>query len=198
MIAVFNRGIEIEILISNHARDLHHCEADIAIRNFHPTDTKLVAHEIHDECKHLYATPAYLECLGNPTTFGDLSRANYLGFNRAPDLREHLNSLGLTLTPRNFPILTENHLVLWELVKQGAGIGLMMESVGDAEPGVQRVLSEIEPFLMPKWLVSHREVQTSKKMRVVFDMLGGRSGRFQAASHMFDMRGPSTRQIADD
>ena len=177
MIAVFNRGIEIEILISNHARDLHHCEADIAIRNFHPTDTKLVARKIHDERIHLYATPAYLECLGNPTTLGYLFRANYLGFNRAPDLREHLNSLGLTLTPRKFPVLTENHLVLWDLVKQGAGIGLMMESVGDAEFGVQRVLSEIEPFLMPKWLVSHREVQTSRRGRVVFDMLVEGLGR---------------------
>nr|WP_283808347.1 LysR substrate-binding domain-containing protein [Lujinxingia litoralis] len=159
---------------------MHHREADIALRNFRPTDTKLVARKIRDERVHLYATPAYLECLGNPTTLGDLSRANYLGFNRAPDLREHLNSLGLTLTPLNFPVLTENHLMLWELVKQGAGNGLMMESVGDAEPGVQRVLSEIEPFLMPKWFVSRREVQTSRRVRVVFDMvwegLGGGRG----------------------
>jgi hypothetical protein len=31
---------------------------------------------------------------------------------------------------------TENHMVLWELTKQGLGIGVIIDEVGDAEPRV--------------------------------------------------------------
>ena len=64
-----------------------------------------------------------------------------------------------------------SHLVHWELVKQGAGIGLITEAVGDAEPRVCRVLPEAAPIVFPIWLVSHREMHASRRVRVVFDLL---------------------------
>jgi len=82
-----------------------------------------------------------------------------------------LNGLGFTLTPNNFPILTENYLVMWELVKQGLGIGILDGNIGDAEPLVQRVLPQLEPMMFPLWLVAHRELHTSQRIRVVFDLL---------------------------
>ncbi|MFT5066818.1 MAG: hypothetical protein ACI9TA_002445 [Reinekea sp.] len=33
-----------------------------------------------------------------------------------------LNTLGLGLSEANFPLLTESYLVMWELVRQGAGM----------------------------------------------------------------------------
>ena len=82
-----------------------------------------------------------------------------------------LNALGLSLTERNFPILTENYLVMWELVKHGLGIGILDGNIGDAEPLVRRVLPDFEPFMFPIWLVAHRELNTSRRVRVVFDLL---------------------------
>jgi DNA-binding transcriptional LysR family regulator len=47
-----------------------------------------------------------------------------------------------------------------------------MESVGDAEPSVVRVLPEqIEPMRFPTWLSCHRELRTNRRLRVVFDLL---------------------------
>jgi hypothetical protein len=40
-----------------------------------------------------------------------------------------LQARGIDLTPAHFPIVSENHLVQWEYVKRGAGIGLMTEAV---------------------------------------------------------------------
>ena len=51
-----------------------------------------------------------------------------------------LNALGLNLTERNFPIVTENCLVMWELVKHGLGIGILDANIGDTEPRVRRAL----------------------------------------------------------
>lgn len=59
----------------------------------------------------------------------------------------------------------------WELVKNGLGIGAIIDQVGDAEPLVQRVLPSLAPIAVPSWLVTHREVHTSRRVRVVFDVL---------------------------
>jgi len=82
-----------------------------------------------------------------------------------------LNALGLNLAQRNFPIFTENYLVMWELVKHGLGIGVLDGNIGDAEPLVRRALPDLEPLMFPIWLVAHREVNTSRRIRVVFDLL---------------------------
>jgi len=50
-------GIEVEIVVANHASDLRRREADIAIRNFRPTEPDLIAKKIGDAHAVLYATP---------------------------------------------------------------------------------------------------------------------------------------------
>ncbi|MGH7436501.1 MAG: hypothetical protein ACRENE_12580, partial [Polyangiaceae bacterium] len=70
-----------------------------------------------------------------------------------------------------FPIVTSNHLVQWELAKQGVGICIVMDEVGDAEPRVRRVLPKLAPIPVPIWVTTHREILTSRRIRVVFDLL---------------------------
>lgn len=164
-------GIELEILASNTARDLRRREADIAIRNFTPTQPDLVAKKIADRHARLYASPAYLERLGNPTTPAGLADAEFFGFDRSDLMIRGLRALGLELTARNFPIVSENHLVQWELAKHGVGICIVMDQVGDAEPRVRRVLPDFPPLPVPVWLATHRELHTSRRLRVVFDLL---------------------------
>ncbi len=164
-------GIEIEIVATNEASDLSRREADIAVRSFRPKQPDLVARKVKDGLARLYASPAYLERIGNPSTPDELSRGDFLGFGRDEALMNGLNAMGLSLTKESFPVLTENQLVQWELTKQGVGICIMVEEVGDAEPRVQRALSSLPPFPVPMWLTTHREPNTSRRMRVVFDLL---------------------------
>jgi len=82
-----------------------------------------------------------------------------------------LNALGLGLTEANFPLLTESYLVMWELVRQGAAIGVLDAYIGDADPAVRRVLPELEPLIFPIWLVAHRELTTNRRIRMVYDFL---------------------------
>jgi DNA-binding transcriptional LysR family regulator len=164
-------GIQIEIVASNAARDLRRREADIAVRNFTPTQPDLVAKKIADRDARLYATPGYLRRIGNPTAPEDMGHAELFGFDRTDRMIKGLRALGLELTEKNFPIVTDNHLVQWELCKQGVGICVVMDEVGDAEPRVRRVLPELPPLPVPVWLATHRELRTSRRIRVVFDFL---------------------------
>jgi DNA-binding transcriptional LysR family regulator len=164
-------GIDIEIVASHATSDLRRREADIAIRNFRPTEPDLVAKKIRDVPARLYATPNYIERIGNPKLPVDLEQADFISIDSAGALRNGLNAIGFNLTQRNFPIMTENYLVMWELVKHGLGIGILDGNIGDAEPLVERVLPDLEPLMFPIWLVAHRELNTSRRIRMVFDLL---------------------------
>jgi DNA-binding transcriptional LysR family regulator len=164
-------GIQVEIVVANHASDLRRREADIAIRNFRPTEPDLIAKKIGDADAVLYATPDYIAEIGNPTKPYDLRHAEFVNMDHSGMMLKGLNTLGLGLTGANFPLLTESYLVMWELVRQGAAIGILDAHIGDADPVVRRVLPDLEPLVFPIWLVSHRELTTNRRIRMVYDFL---------------------------
>lgn len=164
-------GIEIELIASNSTSDLKRREADIAVRSFRPTQSDLIARRVRGANFYLYASSDYLRRIGNPTSPRELGDADFLGIDRTNLLIDALSERDIALTLRNFPVITEHFLVLWELVKHGLGIGFMAEEVGDTEPLVERVLPELDPFPVEVWLVAHRELKTSRRVRMVFDFL---------------------------
>jgi len=168
---VMEPGIQVEIVVANHASDLRRREADIAIRNFRPTEPDLIAKKIGDANAVLYATPDYIEKIGSPKKPSDLRNADFVNMDHGGMMLKGLNTLGLGLTEANFPLLTESYLVMWELVRQGAAIGILDAYIGDADPVVHRVLPALDPLVFPIWLVSHRELTTSRRIRRVYDFL---------------------------
>ena len=164
-------GINIELIASNSTSNLGRREADIAIRGFRPTQPDLIAKKLADISAPLYASPCYLERLGNPTSPEGFNNADFIGFSSNELLLQALNQRGMTLTASNFPVVTENHIVHWELVKQGVGIGVMVQEVGDAEPLVVRALPGFEIYTGTLWLVAHRELKMNRRIKTVFDFL---------------------------
>ncbi len=164
-------GITIDLVVSNQRADLRRREADIAVRNFRPEDPELVGRLLGKSDGRLYASPAYVESIGGIESLADLARAEIFGFDHSPMTLEGLKALGAPVTAANLPIVTSNHLVQWGLCKAGVGICIMMEEVGRREPGVVEVLPEMQPIPVPLWLVCHRELRTSRRLRVVYDAL---------------------------
>lgn len=164
-------GIEIELIASNSTSDLRRREADIALRAFRPTQPDLIARKLFDMSWHLYGSVDYLEQLGNPATVEELSKANFIAFDRNQDFPEMLATRGVNVSAANFSVFAEHHVLHWELVKQGLGISGMQEEIGDAEPLVRRALPNLPPFEGENWLVTHRELRTSRRVRAVFDFL---------------------------
>jgi DNA-binding transcriptional LysR family regulator len=164
-------GIDVEIVATNAESDLRRREADIAIRNYRPTQPNLVARKIRDIEGRIYATPGYLGSIGNPVSPQDYAQADFIGFNRSGELIAAMSRFGLTLTQQNFPVVSQSHLVQWSHVRQGLGIGVMAADIADAEPEVVAVLPDAAPIMVPVWLVTHREVHTSRRVRLVFDLM---------------------------
>lgn len=175
-------SIRVEILASNALTDLRRHEADIAIRNSRPEDPGLIARKIRDDTARFYATPDYIARLPQPMTLESLRTAEFIGFDRSPRYREQLAGLGLTLEEANFPIITGDHVVQWQLIREGVAIGVVPTSVGDSDPAVAPVLPELEPITFPIWLTAHRDLATSRRIRAVFDILAEELARQPSAS----------------
>lgn len=164
-------GILIEVIASNELSNLGRREADIAIRNVQPSHPDLVAKKVCDVGAHLYGATNYLDKLGRPLTPDILKQADITGFNRDEEMVEAMSGFGLTVTPIGISVVSENHLVQWEMIKQGVCLGMMMECIGDKEPLVERVFPDTDAVQFPIWLVAHQQLRSSKRIRAVFDIL---------------------------
>ena len=163
-------GVRINLVASNEASDLRRRAADIAIRNFRPTEPDLIARKVGEFSATLYARPEILADLPSPLT-DDLCKAPFIGF--LSNNERYVGALaqrGLKLREEQFVARTDGHLVHWQMARTGIGIGMMPVELGDAEPEVERVFED-RVFGGDVWLVSHRELRMNLRVRTVFDFL---------------------------
>lgn len=163
--------LEIDVVATNDIRDLLRREADIAIRHVRPEQDDLIARRVREETAHFYATANYLEAHGRPTLAGGLAHHQFIGYGDIDRMLGYLQPLDLGLTKDNFRLGSAAGVVAWEMARHGLGIAIMSAEIAAKFPDIERVLEEIDPFVFPVWLVTHRELHTSRRIRLVFDLL---------------------------
>jgi len=163
--------IEVHLVVSNRLSDLLRREADIAIRHVRPEQPDLVARKVRDSSAHLYAAKSWIRRHGRPKTPADIAVADFVGADDNPRFVEVLAELGIRIRVENFKWTTDSHVVGWEMVKQGLGIGGMIREVAERTPRVEQLFPGTPPIPVPWWLCTHRELHTSRRIRVVFDLL---------------------------
>lgn len=163
--------LSIDVVAANDIRDLMRREADIAIRHVRPDQPELIARLVQEATAHFYAAPSYLQRRGRPAAPADLSAHDFVGFADVERSIAFMAPLGIRLTAENFPVKSTSGLVSWELVRQGFGVSPMMDAVAEATAGVERLLPGTAPITFPVWLTTHRELHTSRRIRLVYDLL---------------------------
>ena len=164
-------GIAIEVIASDALSDLLRREADIAIRHVRPEQPELHARLLREATAGFYASRDWVRVHGHPRTAADAAGLPFVGADRAGRFLGHLQRHGLPITEAGFCGYADHSVAYWALVRQGLGIGAMMDDIARDDPDVVRVLDEVPPVRFPIWLVAHRELRTARRMRVVFDAL---------------------------
>ncbi|MGI3185236.1 LysR family transcriptional regulator [Nioella aestuarii] len=160
--------LEIDIVSDNDLRDLARREADIAIRHSRPDQPNLISRRLRDETMRFYASRPYQEAYGVPTV-ENLANHQIISFVEVDRMLGYLLPTGLTLTKANFRLGTTSQIVAAEMARSGLGLVMLPDRVMAKFPELEPVLSEIDPFTIPTWLVTHRELRTSRRIRLVFD-----------------------------
>lgn len=172
--------ITIAILASDSISDLRRREADIAIRHVRPSEPELFARSLGEMSAHFYAAQSWIAANGTPASLAALRPADLLGFEPIDQFSTHVKAIGFPAAQDDFRIVSANSVVLWEMMRQGHGICIMLQAIAEKFPDAVRLFPSMPGVQVPIWLVSHRELHTSRRVRLVFDGLaseiGGRNG----------------------
>lgn len=164
-------GIRLRIVASGDIQDLTQREADIAIRHVRTKQPELIARHLTDFRATLYGSSDYFEKHGKPESHHNLLGHKYLSGSDKTRLIDALAERGIHIQEEDIVLSTASGVVLLEALKNGLGLTMMPETIGDRDENLERVSEQFPSMEFPTWLVTHRELFTSRRIRVVFDML---------------------------
>jgi DNA-binding transcriptional LysR family regulator len=164
-------GIAIDMIASNAVSNLLRREADIAVRMVRPAQSSLVARRVGEVQIGAYARKDYLRRRGVPSNPGDILHYDLIGLDRDASIIRAFAALGHRIERDSFMFRSDDHLVLWQAVCAGLGIGFAATWLADREPSLERVLPGLPMPKLPVWLTVHREIRSSARIRALFDFL---------------------------
>ncbi|MFL4469782.1 LysR family transcriptional regulator [Tateyamaria armeniaca] len=163
--------LRVDVIASNDIRDILKREADIAIRHVRPEQPDLIARSIGDAPAHLYASKEYIAARGRPETLSDLENHAFISMGDDALYLDAMQQRGIPVSAENLRSGSTSGITIWELVRKGFGIFPMSEDIACKFDDVEPVLADVTDMSFPVWLVTHRELHTSRRIRLVFDLL---------------------------
>lgn len=163
--------VRIKVLASNALSDLQRREADIAVRHVAPTQPDLIARKLRQSAAHLYASRSYLDSFGPIRSLADTADADFIGIGPEDEMLAFMQNWGLPIRAENIRIVADSGGAGWEMARQGLGLIPMTEDLACYYPDMVMLLPKLESVPVPYWLTVHRELHSSKRIRLVFDHL---------------------------
>lgn len=164
-------GIGLTIYPSSDIRDIIRREADIAIRHVRPEHGDLVARRLPDSAAGLFASRGLLDQQGVPDNADALVRYPFVGLAPMERFLPSLSTVAPAISLDQFKVIAANGATMVELVRHGLGIGVLPVYVAKGFPDLVPILSDAVALPVPIWLVTHRELHTSRRIRLTFDLL---------------------------
>ena len=164
----------VEVITSNDIKDLTRREADISIRHARPEQSDLIAKLVAEVPATLYATESFLRRHGNPRSLPELAGVPVVGFGEFEEVAGAYAGMGLALRPQDIVVNTRDGHAIVAFAQNGLGMSLLTLDMARSLPGFRKVLPELPEMPVPVWLVTHRELHTSPRIRLVYDAISRR------------------------
>lgn len=165
--------LQIKLEVSNDSADLIHRNADIAIRNFRPTEENLIIRKLDDAHVSLFGTPELCATFRAPNK--GRRDMPIIGFLETDYLTQVLVDGGIAKEQINYACLSDFQLSHIELAKRGLGFALLPTSLGKEIPELECALPEGHSvYDYSAWLVCHSELRHNQRIRFVYNFLAER------------------------
>lgn len=164
--------LAMEINIDNRNVNLGRREADIAVRLARPEQPDLICRKAGMLHFGLYASRTYLDKHGIPGKIRDLKNHYHVGFDQGMARLPQVRKLESLFYPENIRHRSNNHMEIIEATVAGLGLSAVCCVIADQQRELQRILNRIIDYQAEIWLVTHAEINSSARIRAVFDFLG--------------------------
>jgi len=164
--------LTIEVNIDNRNVNLLRREADIAIRLARPEQQDLICRKVAMLHFGLYASQTYLDEHGVPEKRADLKEHFHVGFDEVMARGPNIKKLESLFIQEHIRHRSNSHMEMMEVTRAGLGCAALCCFIADTHPDLQRVLSKEFDYAREIWLVTHMEINSSARIRAVFDFLG--------------------------
>jgi DNA-binding transcriptional LysR family regulator len=167
-LAAKHPAIEVEVVVSTRTLNLSRREADIALRMVRPEQPNLVARRAGGVAFALYCAERYLAKRGRPKA-PDLAGHDILQY--GADLASLPEAIWIAKHARGARVSFESNTTFTMTAACVAGFGLatLPCMLGDPEPALVRLTPPLGAREI--WLVTHRDLQKSARVRTVLDHL---------------------------
>lgn len=161
-------GIELEVDAAHSYSDLARREADVAIRMADEVTEDVVGLRVIRYRKAVYAAPAYLATAAGGHAFDPAAHC-WIGWGEDRPYPSWTRD-----TP--FPELPVRHrlfsnILQLEACREGLGLALLPCFLGEAEPGVARVPGTATLEGKSIWLLHHRDLGRTARIRTLIDWI---------------------------
>ena len=163
--------LTIAVLASNDLSDLHRREADIAIRHVAPDREGLIGQRLPDTEAYFYASNEWIKQNGMPSDGTALARLGLIGMDDIDQFAAHMSGIGVPMEASDFRLVSNSGIAVWQMVQNGLGVAVMLREVADRTPDVTRLPLDLPPISVPVWLVTHRGLAASPRIRLVQKIL---------------------------
>lgn len=163
--------IQIEVIATDDVMNLLARDADIAIRHTPPVQTELIAKNLGQSSMALYAQRGYLEQRSKKILSGEVAGYDWIGLDKSDEYIRGFRNSGRLVDRNFFNFRCDNTLVGWQAALKGHGIAPMFKSIAETFPDMEVFCPEVPIPKVPVWLVSHRELRSNPRIRLVFDLL---------------------------
>lgn len=164
--------LSIEVNINNDNVDLFRREADIAIRLARPEQADLICRKVGMLHFGLYASNSYLREHGVPEQISELKNHFHVGFDKEMGRTATVQKLEALFDEDYIRHRSNSHMEMLEAARVGLGCAPLCCFIADSQPDLRRLLSRRFDYGREIWLVTHAEINSSARIRTVFDFLG--------------------------
>ena len=163
--------IAIDIQTSNTVQDLTRRDADISIRHARPEQPDLIGKLVNETSARLYGAHSLLAKYPEKRDASFVANVPFVGFETVDQMLLILKQLGIATDAKNIVATTSSGQTLLALVREGVGISIFTKDAAEKFADLEPVWPDQDPITVPVWLVTHRELHTSRRIRTVFDLL---------------------------
>jgi len=165
-------GVRLDLIADNRELNLSRREADVALRLARPEQGDLLVRRIGTVGYGLYASPAYVAQRGAPSSLDDLR--NFDLFNFVDDYAHFGPVEWLRRYRGDRPPVFRSNSAMERIEAAVAGVGISLAPVVAAarRPDLVRLLPDAPMPTLDLWLLVHRDIARTPRVRAVLDFLG--------------------------